>query len=253
MATNKDKSGKNDVINMTKESYKRKTFKTAPGGIYAIRITRKSKIRSGPKGNYMELHIVITKGEHKKVTLFDNVSPKVDWKVAQLLAALGIKKFTLTLAQLLKLVTDKELRASLRETKFNDRPKNEVIQFLPAKAADDEDAPSDDDDDEPSDDDEPADDEPTDDDEPADDDDEPADDDEPSDDDESSDDDEPADDDDEPAADDDDEPSDDDDDEEDAKAKAKKEKLAKLKKDKAKAEKLAKAKKDKARAAKRGK
>lgn len=225
-------ASKKDVINLTDDDFKAKTYKTAPGGTYFIKISKqKSKVKPGSQGNIANLHITISRGKHKGITLYESLAPHVGWKIAQLLHALGVKKLTLTLQELIKLVGDKELRAVLKEEKYQGKKNNKVVQFLPLEAAadeesdededlDDDDSDEDDDDDDSDDD---ADDDDSDDDDSDDDDDDDDEEDDDSDeeaDDDAEDDDEDEDEDDDEAeeedADDEDEDEDEDDDEEDA-------------------------------------
>lgn len=149
-----------DEVNLGKDDYKRKSFKTAPGGTYAVQITVQTKIKKNAAGdgNNLNVHAKITKGPHKGITFFDNIAPHVGWKVAQLLAAIG-KKITgkTTLQKIAKLVAGKAVRALLKEETFNGKKQNKVVQWLPPKSAavddedldekDEEDADDDDDED----------------------------------------------------------------------------------------------------------
>lgn len=149
----KKKGGKSggDVIKLTEADYKKKTFKTAPGGTYFMRFTKKSTIKPGNDGNVLNVHGSISRGPHKGVTFFDNIAPHVGWKIAQLLAALGVKKMSLTLQALLKLVKEHgdEIRVQLREKKWSGKRQNAVVMYLPVKGkTDDEDEDQDDESDE---------------------------------------------------------------------------------------------------------
>lgn len=194
---------KTDVIKLTDDDFKGKSFKVAPAGKYQAKFNSKSKIKPGKNGNILNTIITITKGEHKGVNIFDNIAPHVGWKIAQLLKSLGIKKMPkkLTLQQLLDMLKKhgKDIRAIIKVEMYQGKKQNKVVQYLPLTSGDDEDEDDDDIDE--------ADDEDDENDDDADDDDE-----DDSDDDESDDDD---DDDDEDEDEDDDADSDDDDDEED--------------------------------------
>jgi hypothetical protein len=204
----KKKAGKgSDVIKLTKDDFKRKTFKTAPGGTYTVRLTKKTVIAPGTDGNVLKVHGQVSRGNHKGVTFFDNIAPHVGWKIAQLLTALGVKKMQLTLQALLKLVKEhgEEIRVQLREKKFEGKRRNEVVMYLPPGkgSTDDEDEDQDEDADDVSDEDEDEDeteeedaDEESDEDEEEESDDEESDDDEDSDDEEDEEDDDSEDDDD---------------------------------------------------------
>lgn len=148
----KKKAGKgSDVIKLTKDDFKRKTFKTAPGGTYTVRLTKKTVIAPGTDGNVLKVHGQVSRGNHKGVTFFDNIAPHVGWKIAQLLTALGVKKMQLTLQALLKLVKEhgEEIRVQLREKKFEGKRRNEVVMYLPPGkgSTDDEDEDQDQDED----------------------------------------------------------------------------------------------------------
>lgn len=142
--------GKKDSFSITKEDMEG-GFKHAPGGTYFIRFTKDSKVTKNRKGdgNIAKLKVVITKGEHKGVSTFDNIAAHVGWKIGQILAALGIKsKMKGTLQELVKLVTNQECRATLKVTKYEGKKRNEVVQYLPLKATAAESAARDDDEDE---------------------------------------------------------------------------------------------------------
>lgn len=215
MATKKKRSG-GDVITLTGEDFKSKSFKTAPGGTYVAKVVKgkDTKITPGKNGkNMAKVKMIITKGEHKGVTFFENFFTHVAWKIGQALAAVGqTKKLKLTLKELIDiLIAAGEFRVILREKKFEGKKRNEVVQFLPLKKTVEEDDDEDDEDEDESDDDddtEDSDDEDSDDDDSDDDDSDDDDDDE--DEDEEDDDSDSDDDDDE-----DEEDEDDDDDEED--------------------------------------
>ena len=186
-----------DAINLNEKDFIRKSFKAAPPGTYTVKITNKTKIEpSRAGGNMLKIHAKIVSGPNKGISFFDNIVPHVGWKVAQVLAALGVKKMSLTLQQLLKMVLDADLRVILRVKKWDGKDRNEVVQWLPLKATkaeevdddEDEDDEEDDDADETTDDDEDEDTETSDDDD---------DDDDDSDDDDDDEDDDTADDDDE--------------------------------------------------------
>lgn len=211
--------GGNQVISITPKDRERKSFKTAPSGTYFIRISKKSALKEMSGGTGANLQLTITKGPHKGINIFDNIAAHVTWKIGQLLAALGIKKNKFTMAELLKMVKDKELRAVVRVGRFEGKKRNEISQYLPLAAQPDEDDDEANEDEEELDDEDvqnPDDDEDDDEDD-ADDSDEEDDDDEDSDDDDNEDDDadDDGEDDDEDDADSDDDDSDDDGDEED--------------------------------------
>jgi hypothetical protein len=188
-----------NVVNLSDDDYKGATFKVAPAGKYEVTVTPKTKVgKSKSGGAKIEIHAKIAKGEHKGISFFDHVAASVTWKVAQVLLALGVKKKSITLEEIVKLLIGTNLRAVLMVDKYEGKKNNKVVQWLPLKAADD-----DDDDDEEDDD--------TDDD--ADDSDDADDDDDDSGDDDDNDDD--ADDDDADDADDDDDDADDSDDDDD--------------------------------------
>jgi hypothetical protein len=189
-----------NVVNLSDDDYKGATFKVAPAGKYEVTVTPKTKVgKSKSGGAKIEIHAKIAKGEHKGISFFDHVAASVTWKVAQVLLALGVKKKSITLEEIVKLLIGTNLRAVLMVDKYEGKKNNKVVQWLPLKAADD-----DDDDDEEDDD--------TDDDD-ADDSDDADDDDDDSGDDDDNDDD--ADDDDADDADDDDDDADDSDDDDD--------------------------------------
>ena len=202
--------GRKDVINLNKEDFESKNFKAIPAGTYFFKISPKSSIKPGTKGNNLNVQATVTKGEHKGANVFDTIAPSVGWKVAQLLNALGIKKMTLTLQELLKLVMGKDLRAIVRVEKYQGKKQNKVVQWLPLEVAEDEEEDeSDEDEDEDAEED--SDEEDSDDDSDDEDDSEDDDDDDSNDDDEDEDDE--SDDEDEEDAEEDDEDSDEDDDE----------------------------------------
>jgi hypothetical protein len=130
--------GKNAaVISLTEDDYKQKSFKTAPAGTYTFKISKqKTAIKDGKA---VKVYAVITKGPHKGTGVFDHIAAHVGWKIAQLLHALGIKKMTITLQEFAKLIGDKELRAIIREEKFEGKTRNKIVQWLPLEASDDED------------------------------------------------------------------------------------------------------------------
>jgi len=231
-----------DTYSLTKDDLEG-SFKHAPAGKYFIRFTKDSKVTRNKKGdgNVAKLKIVITKGEHKGITFFDNIATHVGWKIGQILAALKIKgKMKGTLAELVKLVTNQECRATLRVKKFEGKKRNEVVQYLPLKVTaaeaadrDDEDEEEDEDDEDldeavDSDDEEDAEDEDEDDEEDADDDEEDEEDDDEDDSEEDSEDEEETDE--EAEADDEDEDEDEDDDEEEEAPPRKRVKKAAVKK-----------------------
>lgn len=158
----------NQVINLSSDDFKKKSFKTAPAGTYFAKLTAKSALKEMSGGTGINVQCVITKGPHKGVNIFDNIGPNVKWKIAQLCVALGIKKTKFTMAELLKLIKGGELRVIVRVKLYNGAKKNEVVQYLPLTATKDEDTADDlndvDDDDE-DDDEEESDDESDDDDE----------------------------------------------------------------------------------------
>lgn len=227
-------------LKLTANDFKRKSFKTAPGGTYFVKITKdKTEIQKKPKGKALNVHGVIIKGSSKKISFFDNISAHVGWKIAQLLLALGIKKPKkgMTLEDVLKLAVGKELRAQLRETTYQGKKKNEVVTWLPLKKSKDEDDDEDveDQDDEDSDEDE---------DEDEDDADESDDDDSDEDSDDDDDDDSDSDDDDDDSDDDDSDDDDDDDDEEEEEVEVKPRRKKGAKKSSAKKSKSKKSKSD---------
>jgi hypothetical protein len=221
------KSG-GDVIVLTKDDFKGRKFKTAPGGKYRARFDKKSKIKPGKSGNIMNLMNTITatdkgkKSDSKGVNVFDNIAPHVGWKIAQILRAIGMKKppKKMTLKELLALLMKhgKEIRIVVGKKMYNGQPQNYVIQYLPLEAGKDEedddieDADDEDEEDSDSDDGDSDDEDEDDDSEDSDDDDE---DDEDEDDEDSDDDDDEEDSDDEDEDEDDDEDEDEDDEEED--------------------------------------
>lgn len=144
----------NTVINLTKDDFKKKSFKTAPGGTYFIKISAKSELKEMNGGTGINLAGTITKGPHKGVNFFDNIGPNVKWKFAQLFVALGIKKTKLTIAEILKLIKGGELRAILRERTWEGKKRNEVVQYLPLTVSKDEEGPASDDDEDEEEDDE---------------------------------------------------------------------------------------------------
>lgn len=121
-------------FNLSDEDFKRKSFKTAPGGIYYARITTKSKIKPGKEGGEtIQVHAKIVKGPHKGVTFFDNIAMHVSWKVGQLLNAIGKKVKKGTAQLLLKIIANKDVRVQLREETWNGRKQNKVVTWLPLK------------------------------------------------------------------------------------------------------------------------
>lgn len=141
---------KNQVINLTKDDFKRKSFKTVPGGTYFIKITPKTALKAMKGGEGINVAGIVTKGKekkHKGVTFFDNIGPDVKWKIAQLVGGLKIKKTKFTMAELLKLIKGGELRAILREKTFEGKKRNEVVQYLPLTVSKDEPQPATDEDD----------------------------------------------------------------------------------------------------------
>lgn len=138
----------NEVINLSKDDFEGVNRKTAPGGTYFVRIEKKgpkkTEVRAGNNGNVASIRASITKGPHKGVTFFDSIAPHVGWKVAQLLAALGkTKKMKLTLQDLVDLAAGQELRVILREGKWENKKRNEVVQWLPLKPGANEEADDD--------------------------------------------------------------------------------------------------------------
>lgn len=142
----------NQTINLTKDDFKRKSFKTVPGGTYFVKITPKSALKEMKGGTGINIAAIVTKGKdksHRGVTFFDNIGPDVKWKIAQLVSGLGITKTKFTMAELLKLIKGGELRAILREKSFEGKKRNEVVQWLPLTVTKDEPkAATDDDEDE---------------------------------------------------------------------------------------------------------
>src|SRR5688500_2881164 len=235
MAPKKAGKSKGDSLKLTREDKEQKSFPTAPGGTYYLKFVKQhTKVAPGKKegaGNNLNVCVQISRGEHKGINIFDHIAPHVGWKIAQLLAAIKKTKMNEgTLQEIEKILHayKDEIRAVIKKTTYDGRPKNEVVQYLPlaggkATAADDDDLDEDeldiededfeDDDDEDEDDlDEDDEDEDEDEDDDEDDDDDDFDDDEDDDDfDEDNDEDDDLDDDEE--FDDDDEDEDDDDDE----------------------------------------
>jgi hypothetical protein len=132
---------KGDVVVLTDDDFKTKKFKTAPGGKYVLTIAKsKSKIKPGNSGNNLQLVLTISKGPHKKVNIFDHISPNVGWKIAQILKALGKKKVKkITLQELLKMLEGKDIGAVVKVTQWNGQPQNKIVQYLPVKDIKDDD------------------------------------------------------------------------------------------------------------------
>ena len=145
---------KNEVISLTKDDFKKKSFKTAPGGTYFVKVNPKSKLKEMSGGTGLNIEGTITKGPHKGVNFFDNVGPNVKWKIAQIVSGLKITKTKFTMAELLKMIKGGELRAILREKTFEGKKRNEVVQWLPLTVSKDEPKPATDDDEDEEDDDE---------------------------------------------------------------------------------------------------
>lgn len=207
----------NDSFSLTKDDLEGGNRKVAPGGTYVVALDKKNtEIKKGQNGNLLNICVKISQGKHKNVRIFDNIAAHVGWKIAQVIAAFGLTLKKGTLQDLLKKILDSdgEIRVVVREDKYQGRPKNEIVQYLPA--GDDEDADDDEDEDEDDDKDEDEDEDGDDDDS----DDDSDDDDDDDDDDEDGDDD--SDDDDDDDSDDDDDEDEDEDEEEVKPAKAKK-------------------------------
>ena len=135
-------ASKKDVVRISDDDYKVKSFKTAPSGTYKyMKVSKEqSKIVPGNESNVLRLVTTIQKGPHKGVNVFDNIAAHVGWKIAQVLMALGytqarIKKMgaKLTLQEVLKLAAGKDIGAVIRETNSEEFGKqNKVVQYLPS-------------------------------------------------------------------------------------------------------------------------
>jgi hypothetical protein len=137
-----------NVVNLSDDDYKGATFKVAPAGKYEVTVTPKTKVgKSKSGGAKIEIHAKIAKGEHKGISFFDHVAASVTWKVAQVLLALGVKKKSITLEEIVKLLIGTNLRAVLMVDKYEGKKNNKVVQWLPLKAADDDDDDDEEDDD----------------------------------------------------------------------------------------------------------
>jgi cobalamin biosynthesis protein CobT len=148
-----------NVVNLSDDDYKGATFKVAPAGKYEVTVTPKTKVgKSKSGGAKIEIHAKIAKGEHKGISFFDHVAASVTWKVAQVLLALGVKKKSITLEEIVKLLIGTNLRAVLMVDKYEGKKNNKVVQWLPLKAADDDDGDDEEDDDDDADDSDDADD-----------------------------------------------------------------------------------------------
>ena len=146
-------SSKKDQVSLTDDDFKAKSFKTAPAGKYTFKISAASKVKPGSTSNILQVVLSIVKGDHKGVNVFDNIAAHVGWKVAQLMLALGIKKKTITLQTLLKLITGKTVQAVIATGEYNGKKQNKVVQYLPlAGETEAEDSDEDEDEDEDEDD-----------------------------------------------------------------------------------------------------
>jgi hypothetical protein len=141
-------ASKKDVIRLTDDDFKAKSFKVAPGGRYQFKPKKAdTKIKPGTESNIFQAAMTISSGPHKGIEVFDNIAAHVGWKIAQLLLALGIPKKKvkkgLTLQDVMKLfLASKGFGAVIKKQVTEEFGKqNKVIQYLPpgASASDDED------------------------------------------------------------------------------------------------------------------
>lgn len=142
-------------VDLSKDDFEQKSFKTAPGGRYKVKISKESTIVGMTSGDGIKVKATIVEGKHKGVTFFDNIAITVKWKIAQILRALGYTHVTAkklkTLQDILAALKGKELQAILREKTFEGKKQNSVTQWLPLGATDeaeDEDEEDDEDTDE---------------------------------------------------------------------------------------------------------
>ena len=120
-------------IKFNDKDYKPREFKVAPGGLYLVTISPKSVLRPGKSGTNMNVQAAITKGPHKGISFFDTIGEHVDWKINQLLHALGLKTFEGTLKELVKKIGGKSVRVQLRVETFEGKKRNKVVTWLPLK------------------------------------------------------------------------------------------------------------------------